>query len=78
MRTERKHASSSNMLSKQTNKNYIWSYIVASLHYVSLYCVSLSPSSQSAARISPIHAEADRTILHLGKGSDGVTGKETL
>lgn len=40
--------------------------------------VSLWPSSQSAAGVSPIHAEADGAVPNIGEGSNGVTGKETL
>lgn len=35
-------------------------------------------SSQPAAGVSPVHAEADREVPDLGKGSDGVAGEETL
>lgn len=35
-------------------------------------------SSQPAARVSPVHAEADREVPDFGEGSDGATGEETL
>lgn len=41
-------------------------------------CVSLSLSSQPAAGVGPVHAEADGEVPDLGEGSDGVAGEETL
>ena len=40
--------------------------------------VSLSLSSQPAAGVSPVHAEADGAVPNLGEGSDGVAGEKTL
>lgn len=35
-------------------------------------------SSQPAVGVGPVHAEADREVPDLGKGSDGVAGEEAL
>lgn len=35
-------------------------------------------SSQPAAGVGPVHAEADGPVPDLGEGSDGVAGEETL
>lgn len=40
--------------------------------------VLLCVSSQPAAGVSPIHAEAGRQVPHLGERSDGATGEETF
>lgn len=41
-------------------------------------CLSPVVSSQPAARVSPVHAEADREVPDFGEGSDGAAGEETL
>lgn len=44
----------------------------------SMKCVSASLSSQPAAGVGPVHAEADGAVPDLGEGSDGAPGEKTL
>lgn len=41
-------------------------------------CGPLSHSSQPAAGVGPVHAEADGAVPDHGAGSDGVAGEEAL
>lgn len=51
-------------------------YVCMCLH--SMKCVSPFLSSQPAAGVGSVHAEANGPVSNAGEGSDGVAGEETL